>query len=239
MTRPRLALLNVSHATQNTSRNFRRELEADITEFRLVDGDRPAGFAFDGFVVTGSRSAAYDDDEWIQATKEWCGEAIDRGLPGLGICFGHQLLADVLGGRVEPMGEYELGYREVQRVADDPLLAGLDDTFLVFTTHSDAVTELPDDATLLLENDYGIHGFRHGRVVGVQAHPEYDTDTAEQVTRGKDLPEERIERVVDGITETAYARACKTKRLFDNFLAEVDGYQPTAAASQSRPSDDD
>jgi GMP synthase (glutamine-hydrolysing) len=228
MTRPRLALLNTSHATADTSRNFRRELDADLVELRLVHGDRPEGYDFDGFVVTGSRSSAYDDDEWIAAAKAWCREAIDRGLPGLGVCFGHQLLADVLGGTVEPMGEYELGYRTVERVADDPVLEGLGDEFLVFTTHSDTVTELPADAALLLENDYGVHGFRHGRVVGVQAHPEYDQATAESVTRGKDLPAERIEAVVDGITEANYARACETKRLFDNFLAEVEEYRTAA-----------
>jgi GMP synthase (glutamine-hydrolysing) len=229
MTRPRLALINTSHATEDTSRNFRRELDADLVEFRVVHGDRPEGFDYDGFVVTGSRSAAYDDDEWITAAKAWTREAIDRGLPGLGICFGHQLLADVLGGTGEPMGEYEIGYREIDRVVEDPVLDGLGDPFLAFTTHSDAVTELPPGATRLLENDYGIHGFRHGAVVGIQAHPEYDMETAESVTRGKDLPAERIAAVTDGITEANYARACETKRLFDNFLAEVERHRTTVA----------
>lgn len=229
MTRPRLVLINTSHATDDTSRNFRRELDADLTEFRVVHGDRPEGFDYDGFVVTGSRSSTYDDDEWIAASKAWVREAIDRGLPGLGVCFGHQLLADVLGGTVEPMGEYEIGYREVERVAADPVLDGLGERFLAFTTHSDAVTELPAGATRLLENDYSVHGFRHGSVVGVQAHPEYDTETAETVTRGKDLPKERIEAVTDGITEANYARACETKRLFDNFIAEVERHRTAVA----------
>ena len=229
MTRPRIALLNTAHTTQDTSRNFRRELDADLVEFRLTEGDRPDGFEYDGFVVTGSRSAAYDDDEWIQATKAWCREAIDRGLPGLGICFGHQLLADVLDGRVEAMGEYELGYRTVSRVADDPVLDGLGDEFLVFTTHSDAVVELPESATLILENDYGIHGFRDGNVVGIQAHPEYDTDSARMVTEGKSLPDERIQSVLDDITEENYRRACQSKQVFENFLATVRERQRASA----------
>ncbi|PSQ31180.1 hypothetical protein BRD16_03345 [Halobacteriales archaeon SW_6_65_46] len=229
MTRPRLALLNTAHSAQDTSRNFRRELDADLVEFRLTDGDRPDGYEYDGFVVTGSRSAVYDDDEWIRAAKEWCREAIDRELPGLGICFGHQLLADVLGGRVESMGEYELGYRTVERVNDDPVLDGLGEAFLVFTTHSDAVVELPESATRLLENDYGIHGFRDGSVVGVQAHPEYDMDSARLVTEGKSLPDDRIESVLDEITESNYRRACRSKQLFDNFLATVEERQRASA----------
>ena len=221
MSRPRLALINAAHASFDTRRNFRRELDADLVEFHVVDEQYPEGFDFDGFVVTGSRSSVYWDEPWLDPTKAWVTEAIDRGLPALGICFGHQLLADVLGGTVEGMGEYEIGYREIERVVDDPLFEGLDDSFLCFTTHSDAVTDLPPGATLIAENDYGVHGFRKGNVVGVQAHPEYDQTTAEGVTRSKDLPEERIEAVCAGITDENYARACETKRLFDNFLHEL------------------
>jgi GMP synthase (glutamine-hydrolysing) len=72
-------------------------------------------------------------------------------------------------------------------------------------------------------NDYGIHGFRLGNVFTVQFHPEYDAETAETVTRGKDdqLDDETMERVLAGIDEENYAAACEAKRLFDNFLAFV------------------
>lgn len=228
--RPRLALINASHAAESTRRNFRRELDADLTEFHVVSGDRPAGFDYDGFVVTGSRSSVYWDEDWIQPTKEWCREAVDRGLPALGVCFGHQLLADVLGGTVEDMGEYELGYREVEHSSSD-LFDGIDEEFLVFTTHSDAVTEIPEEATVTAENDYGIHGFRHGHVFGVQSHPEYDAETAEAVTRGKDLPDERIRRVLDGITEENYAKACEAKSIFENFTQYVRDLKAERAAT--------
>lgn len=221
MTRPRLALINASSAPQNTRRNFRRELEADLAEFHVADEEYPPNFDYDGFVVTGSRASVYWDESWIEPTKEWVGEAIDLGLPALGICFGHQLLADVLGGTVEEMGEYEIGYRRIDRVGDDPVFDGLGERLFAFTTHSDAVTELPPDAQLIAENDYGIHGFRKGNVVGLQAHPEYDTTTAEAITRAKELPEERIERVCSDITEENYQRACESKQVFDNFVDAV------------------
>lgn len=230
---PRIALLNASHAAENTRRNFRRELDADLGEFHVIDGHLPPTFDFDAFVVTGSRSSVYWDEEWIRPSKEWVREALDRDIPALGVCFGHQLLADVLGGTVEPMGEYELGYRTVRRVGDPPIFEGIDDEFVVFTTHSDAVTELPPGAELVAENDYGIHGFRRGDVFGVQSHPEYDIETAESVTRGKDLPEDRIQRVLEDITEENYRRACGTKRIFDNFTKYVQD-DPTAAGRQAR-----
>jgi GMP synthase (glutamine-hydrolysing) len=226
---PRIALLNASRNDANTSRNFRRELDADLSEFSVTDGDLPATDDFDTVVVTGSRASVYWDEPWIDATREWVRDALARDLPALGICWGHQLLADVLGGTVEPMGEYELGYHTVRHDGDD-LFAGVPEEFSVFTTHSDAVTELPENAELIAENDYGVHGFRRGDVYGLQSHPEYDPRTAEAVVRGKvHLPDERIESVCEGITDAAYAEARPAKSVFDNFVRTVQTGRPVAA----------
>jgi GMP synthase (glutamine-hydrolysing) len=232
MSRPRIAVLNAAHDPEHNRRNFRRELDADVTEFDVVGQEFPETLDFDGCLVTGSRASVYWDEEWIDPTKEWVETAIDKGLPFLGVCWGHQLLADVLGGRVEPMGEYEIGYREVERTGESPLLDGIDEAFTAFTTHSDAVVDLPPGAERLAENDYSIHAFRKDRVFGVQFHPEYDMETAEHVTKGKDLPDRRIQKVLDGIDEENYAAACEAKALFDNFVEftrAVRASEPAAA----------
>jgi len=221
MTRPRIALLDASHEGSETRRNFRRELDADLVEFHCPSGELPPHVDFDGAVVTGSRTSVYWDEPWIAETKAWVGDAVDAGLPMLGVCWGHQLLADVLGGTVEYMNEYEIGYRTVERVGDSELLAGLDDSFTVFTTHQDRVAELPPGSELIAENEYGIHGFRKDHVFTVQFHPEYDPETAETVASGKDLPDAKMQRVLDGITEENFAAACEAKQLFDNFTAYV------------------
>jgi GMP synthase (glutamine-hydrolysing) len=232
MDRPRLALLDASHGETHTRRNFRRELDAALAEFDVTDGELPATYEYDGVVITGSRASAYWDEPWIESLVEWTAAADERDLPILGVCFGHQVLAEALGGRVVDMGEYEIGYREVRRVADDDLLRGVPESFTVFTTHSDRVSDLPPGATLLAENDYGVHAFRRDNAFGVQFHPEYDPETAERVTRGKDdqLSAARIQGVVDGITADSYAAACEAKRLFDNFLAHAESVGDRAAA---------
>jgi GMP synthase (glutamine-hydrolysing) len=129
----------------------------------------------------------------------------------------------VLGGRVEDMGEYELGYRTIERVGESRLLDGINDEFTVFTSHSDRVAAPPPGATVLARNDYGIHGFRKDRAFAVQFHPEYDMATAASVTRGKDdqLSDARIRQVLDGITTENYEAAREVTRLFDNFLDYV------------------
>ncbi|KYH26915.1 GMP synthase [glutamine-hydrolyzing] subunit A [Halalkalicoccus paucihalophilus] len=221
MSPPRIAVLDASHGDRNTKRNFRRELDASLTEFDVTAGQLPDTFAFDGAIVTGSRSSVYWDEPWIDPTKEWVDEAIDHEVPFLGVCYGHQLLADVLGGTVEGMGVYEIGYNEITRTGESRILDGIGEDFLAFTTHSDAVVDLPPGAEALAENEYSNHGFRKGQVFGVQFHPEYDMDTAAQLTRRKDLTEERREEVLAGITEENYAAACEAKRVFDNFVEFV------------------
>ena len=213
---PRIALLDASHNDPTTPRNFRREFDGNVRRFSVVDREFPEPGSFDAIVVTGSRASVYWDERWIAETKAWVRRALKRDVPALGICWGHQLLADVLGGTVEPMDEYELGYRTV-RHRGAALFDGVPQEFTVFTTHSDAVTEVPEGAAVIAENDYGIHGFRHGNVYGLQSHPEYDPETAESVVRGKDLPEDRIEAVCAGITESAYEAAKPAKEVFENF----------------------
>jgi GMP synthase (glutamine-hydrolysing) len=217
----RVALLNASFNGETTKRNFERDVDAALRSFDVTEQEFPAGYQYDAVIVSGSGASVYGDEPWIQPLLHWVGGAIDRGLPMLGVCFGHQLLAHALGAEVRDMGEYELGYREIERVGDSKLLSGLPDRFLAFTTHSDEVVAPPPGVEVTAENDYSIHGFRAGHVFGVQFHPEYDHATAERITRGKDLSVERIEAVLDGITEEHAATAADAKLLFDNFLEYV------------------
>lgn len=218
MSRLRIAFLNAAHDGADTRRNFRRELDADLVEFHAPSGDLPESFDFDAVVVSGSRSSVYWDEDWLPPLKEWVGEAIDAGMPFLGVCFGHQLLADVLGGDVSDMGEYEIGYREIKHSGDSVLFDGISQQFTAFTTHSDEVAALPPNAESIAENDYSNHGFRDGDVFAVQFHPEYDMDTARAVTdRKKDLPDAEKTRVFDGISKENYDAACEAKILFENF----------------------
>ena len=233
MNRPRLAFLDASHGDENTRRNFRRELDADLVEFDVTEGALPDHFDYDGIVVTGSSSSVYWDDEWIRNLVSYVAEADDRQIPLLGVCFGHQVVAEALGGTVDDMGDFELGYSDVRRTASDEgddLLAGIDERFTVFTSHGDAVVELPSGADLLAENEYGVHAFRRDHAFGVQFHPEYDTETAEKIARSKEfLPDEQIQSVLDGITPENYDAACEAKRLFDNFVAYVNDVRATPA----------
>ena len=236
----RIALLNAAHDGDLNRRNFRRELDADLVEYDVTERELPDTFAFDACVLTGSRASVYWEEAWIAELESWVREAVERDVAFLGVCFGHQLLAHALGGTVEPMDEYEIGYRTVSHDGGSPLLSDVDEEFTVFTTHSDRVVELPPGAEQFAENDYGVHGFRTDDVFSVQFHPEYDTETAREVTQGKDdqLSEERIQAVLDGITAENYDAACEAKRLFDNFTDYVRRQRADGDAAGVAASDD-
>ncbi|MDG5758276.1 type 1 glutamine amidotransferase [Natronococcus sp. A-GB1] len=232
----RIAVLNAAHEDANTTRNFRRELDASLAEFDITQGELPETFAFDGAVVTGSRTSVYWDEEWIHATKEWVDEAIARDVPFLGICWGHQLLADVLGGTVEDMGTYEVGYSRVEHFGGSRLFDGISSEFTVFTSHADEVSTLPDGAEPLAENDYSNHGFRKDRVFGVQFHPEYDQKTARELVHRKELSDERRDSVLAEITDENYRKAGEAKLVFENFLEYVAELQSAEATSSGATS---
>jgi len=233
----RIAVLDASVGDTPAERNLRRELDAEVDLYKLSDGVFPPAVStrewrYDGVVISGSQTSVYDDHDWIHEATEWVRRAFRADVPMLGICWGHQFLAQALGGRVVDMGEYELGYREISRIGEDPLLAGLPETFPSFETHSDRVAELPPGASTLARNGMGLQAFRVGTAWGVQFHPEYDRQTAEWVIESKDLPEARLDRYLDGITEQAVTAAAEAKRIFDNFVAFVAGHQPVRKASR-------
>jgi len=219
MTRLRFALLNAAHDGANTRRNFRREVDADLVEFSASDGHLPDHTEFDGVVVTGSRSSVYWDEEWIPSLVDYVAEAADAGLPVLGVCYGHQVLAEEARRARRRDGRLRDRVQRSTPPQRRRAVRGVDEEFTVFTTHGDAVVDLPPNASLIGENDHGVHAFRDGHCWGVQFHPEYDLKTAREVTEGKRerLGDARVDAVLEAITPEAYDDACEAKPLFDNF----------------------
>lgn len=99
----------------------------------------------------------------------------ETSLPVLGICGGHQVIAQAFGAPVAPMGYQELGYIEVELVKDDPILEGLSSPITTFNWHGEEVKEMPAGFDLLGSSELcRIQIFRHRdrKVYGVQFHPE-------------------------------------------------------------------
>lgn len=227
----RLALLIATEASDSALENFGREIPVDLDAYDARARDLPDLDDVDGAVVTGSRASSYWDKPWIDDLRAWLRDADRNGTPLLGVCFGHQILVEALGGTVSDMGEYELGYHEIERREDSPLFEGIDDTFTAFATHHDVVTDLPPGAELTAENEYGVHGYQLVHAFGVQFHPEFDRETAVDLIGDKDLPAETIEAARATVTDENVAAAEEMKAIFENFCSYVDNVitEPTVA----------
>lgn len=130
--------------------------------------------------ITGSGAMVTDLADWMQCSAQWLADAVQRQVPVLGICFGHQLLAHALGGRVDynPRG-VEVGTAEVTltaAAASDPLFSVLPSRLQAQLSHRQSVCELPPGAILLGSSVMEPHqGFAVGPCAwGVQFHPEFD-----------------------------------------------------------------
>ncbi|WP_435335053.1 type 1 glutamine amidotransferase [Haloarchaeobius sp. TZWWS8] len=131
----------------------------------------------DGIIVGGSTAGVYESDDypWMDEEAAFVRECIDDEIPLLGICFGHQLVNEALGGRVEHHG---LDHRLVTAdLVADPLFEGVDETLPA--VHGDRVVELGDGMEPLAATDeYPFFASRHrdAPVWTTQFHPEFVAD---------------------------------------------------------------
>lgn len=157
--------------------------------------------AHDGIVITGSRQSVGDDLPWIQDLSQLVVRAHAAEVPVVGICFGHQLIAHALGGRVDraPAG-WGVGVHRATVVAPRTWMAPSADGFDILVSHQDQVTAVPDGGTVLATSDHApVAAFEVGSLIGFQGHPEFVADYAEA------LMARRIERI--GIERIERARA--------------------------------
>ncbi|MDR1727140.1 MAG: glutamine amidotransferase [Acidobacteriota bacterium] len=167
-----------------------------------------------GVVVTGSHAMVTENLPWSLRVERWLPALVERRVPVLGVCYGHQLLARALGGEVayHPGGD-EIGTVEVglaPEAADDPLFGGKPRVFPVHVAHSQTVTRLPPGAVRLAANRFEpTHAFRMGRCAwGVQFHPEYDEAVMRAYIEVESAASEERKRALgDAVRETPVAAA--------------------------------
>jgi GMP synthase-like glutamine amidotransferase len=152
---------------------------AQLEVFDVDAGRLPASLDdCDGWIGSPSRSSVTVDEPWLPDARELVGRIVDEERPFAGICFGHQLLGQVMGGRVERAGVgWGVGAQRYEVAEMPPWMRPPpnDGAFTLAASHEDQVVELPPGAVRLAGNDHCPNAmFQLGeRAFGLQPHPEF------------------------------------------------------------------
>ena len=160
---------------------FRQLLESadpsiETDAVSVINGEPlPDPSAYDGYLITGSRYGVYEDHDWIPPLKKFVLDVRDSDRAMVGICFGHQLMAEAYGGKVEKSAKgWGLG-QHTYAIESQPWMPGPMPKVDVLALHQDQVVEPPKDADLIAGWDFCPYGgFQFGpKAVSFQFHPEF------------------------------------------------------------------
>ena len=144
--------------------------DAQLEVIAVVEGAAlPDPAAYDGYILSGSDKGVYDDTPWMAPLRAWLPQVKQAGKPLFGICFGHQIMADVFGGKAEKVGDAEVGVRRFD--AGGRTLSG-------HVWHQDQVTQVPPGAQVTASAAYcPVAALKYDfPAMSVQFHPEYPAD---------------------------------------------------------------
>jgi GMP synthase-like glutamine amidotransferase len=198
-----------------------RERGAEVEILRIDVEERAVDPREYGLLVSlGSEHPAYADHlKWIKREARLLEQAVDADIPVLGVCFGGQLLAQVMGGETFRADAEEIGWLPVRTREPDLVPEGP-----WFQWHFDTFT-IPSEARLLAESDAGPQAFAIGRSLGIQFHPEVTNEIMEEWVRV--YPHELEEHGVDPArllveTRERIEEAHRTSRkLLESYLERV------------------
>jgi GMP synthase-like glutamine amidotransferase len=165
---------------------FREWLPGEWRVYDMAALECPASIdECDAYVTTGSRASVYDDQPWIHAFADLVRRIDSAKVPFLGMCFGHQMMAQALGGRVArsskgwAVGVHEFRVNIRESWMDPPL-----ESFRVLMSCQDQVQALPPESIVLASNTHCPVGlFRVRNMLGLQGHPEFSPAYAEALLK--------------------------------------------------------
>ena len=177
-------------------RKYAPAISFDIYEvYNKIYPENPA--QYDGFLSSGSLSSVYDPEPWISQYQAFVARLHKEEKKHVGICFGHQMIAQALGGRVEKAGQgWGMGIKETMLKQNLPWMNNsTKNPIHLIVSHQDQVVQLPENAEVLAGNMHcPVSMFVVGdHTLGIQAHPEFSREYSRaSIERRRNIVEAQI-----------------------------------------------
>lgn len=182
------------------------------SDFTFAPVEMFAGASFpeiselEAVVITGSAFGAYDSPPWMEPLRKFIRAAYAENIPMLGICFGHQIMADALGGKVVKSEKgWSIG-RHVYRLKDCPecFMDGRGE-MAIAASHQDQVVVPPKDASVFLSSDFTPNAgliYNNGVTMSMQPHPEFEISYSEAICnlrRNNPLDDAQVDKAISSL----------------------------------------
>jgi GMP synthase-like glutamine amidotransferase len=161
--------------------------KSDVSIFTIHDGSGfPNPKEYDSIILSGGTCGVYEKDKYphIGQAIRYVKDLVEDNTKVLGICLGHQMMAEALGGNVIKTKAREIGWKKIIKCEEDNLLLeGIPDEFYSFEFHNDQVVVMPIRASVIASSAAcPVEAFQYNnRAYGVQFHPEIKPDKAIEV----------------------------------------------------------
>ncbi|KFC70595.1 Glutamine amidotransferase, class I [Devosia sp. LC5] len=159
----------------------------------------------EGIVITGSAAGVYDDLPWLDPLRDFIRRAYAARTPMLGVCFGHQIMADALGGDVRKSDKgWGLGRHTYGVTSRPAFMRAAPSALSVACSHQDQVIVPPKEAEVILASDFTPNAglaYRNGAALSFQPHPEFADDytiALAELRRGK-APDALVDKAVASV----------------------------------------
>lgn len=177
----------------------------------------------DAYLITGSKASAYEDITWITQLKDYIKVLVGQRKKLVGICFGHQIIAEALGGRVQKnQSGWGVGLMSSNVLRAKPWMKPAQEHYLLLVSHQDQVTKLPTNAESISSNAFCPNSsYQIGKhVLTFQGHPEFTADFLRQSMQGRReiIGEQKYQQALATLNQDAHEKIIAQWIL--NFISE-------------------